>query len=180
MAGWRVGFLLGNARMVGAARRIKSFLDYGMFQAIQIAAIIALRDCKAEPGKICAMQQARRDVFVTGLRRAGWEVDVPRATMFVSGRIPRSRRHLGSLGFSRWLLENAHVAAAPFAGFVHGDNLDEESRGLAEEYVRFALIENEERLLQATRNIGRALQGKPLRVTKPKRRLSTTADNGMY
>jgi alanine-synthesizing transaminase len=143
MAGWRVGFCLGNAKMIAALARIKSYLDYGIFQPIQIAAIIALRECGEETAKICATYQKRRDVLVAGLQRAGWSVTPPRGTMFVWAPLPEQFRALGSLEFSKLLLEKALVAVSPGIGFGP----------LGEGYVRFALVENEHRIRQAVRGI---------------------------
>jgi alanine-synthesizing transaminase len=148
MAGWRVGFCLGNRRMIAALARIKSYLDYGVFQPIQIAAIIALRECEEDTRKICAVYQKRRDVLVTGLRRAGWHVEPPRGSMFVWARIPERFRSMGSLEFSKLLLEQALVAVSPGIGFGP----------LGEGHVRFALVENEHRIRQATRSIGQFLR----------------------
>src|SRR5215470_17398566 len=103
MAGWRVGFCLGNPKMIAALARIKSYLDYGVFQPIQIASIIALRECEEDTKKICAMYQRRRDVLVTGLKRAGWHVEPPRGSMFLWARIPEPFRSMGSLEFSKLL-----------------------------------------------------------------------------
>lgn len=143
MAGWRVGFCLGNAKMIAALARIKSYLDYGIFQPIQIAAIIALRECEEETRKICATYQKRRDVLVAGLNRAGWPVVPPRGTMFVWAAIPEAFRSMGSLEFSKLLLEKALVAVSPGIGFGP----------MGEGYVRFALVENEHRIRQAVRGI---------------------------
>ena len=143
MAGWRVGFCLGNARMIAALARIKSYLDYGVFQPIQIAAIIAIRECEEETRKICAVYQRRRDVLVAGLASAGWHVEKPRGTMFLWAPVPERFRELGSLEFSKLLLEKALVAVSPGVGFGP----------LGEGYVRFALIENDHRIKQATRAI---------------------------
>jgi len=148
MAGWRVGFCLGNSRMIAALARIKSYLDYGVFQPIQIASIIALRECEEDTRKICATYQKRRDVLVSGLRRAGWSVDPPRGSMFLWAQIPEKYRALGSLEFAKLLLEKAQVAVSPGIGFGP----------MGEGFVRFALIENEHRLRQATRSIGRFLR----------------------
>jgi alanine-synthesizing transaminase len=148
MAGWRVGFCLGNRRMIGALARIKSYLDYGVFQPIQIASIIALRECEEDTRKICATYQKRRDVLVTGLKRAGWPVEPPRGSMFVWAPLPERYRALGSLEFAKLLLEKAQVAVSPGIGFGP----------LGEGHVRFALIENEQRLRQATRSIGHFLK----------------------
>jgi len=148
MAGWRVGFCLGNAKMIAALARIKSYLDYGVFQPIQIASIIALRECEEDTRKICAVYQKRRDVLVTGLRRAGWPVEPPRGSMFLWAPIPERFRGIGSLEFSKLLLEKALVAVSPGIGFGP----------MGEGHVRFALIENEHRIKQATRAIGQFLK----------------------
>jgi alanine-synthesizing transaminase len=145
MAGWRVGFCLGNAKMIGALARIKSYLDYGVFQPIQIASIIALRECEADTHKICAVYQKRRDVLIDGLCRAGWPVQAPKGTMFVWAPLPEKYKHLGSLEFSKLLLEKALVAVSPGIGFGP----------LGEGFVRFALIENPHRTRQATSAIKR-------------------------
>jgi alanine-synthesizing transaminase len=147
MAGWRVGFCLGNAKLIAALARIKSYLDYGVFQPVQIASIIALRECQEEPARICAIYQKRRDALVKGLSRAGWEVEKPRGTMFAWAPLPERYRSLGSLEFSKLLLEKALVAVSPGIGFGP----------LGEGYVRFALVENEQRISQATRAIGQFL-----------------------
>jgi len=144
MAGWRVGFCLGNPKMIGALARIKSYLDYGVFQPIQIASIIALRECEEDTRKICATYQKRRDVLITGLKRAGWPVEPPRGSMFVWAPLPEKHRALGSLDFAKLLLEKARVAVSPGIGFGP----------MGEGHVRFALIENDQRLRQATRSIG--------------------------
>jgi alanine-synthesizing transaminase len=148
MAGWRVGFCLGNPKMIAALARIKSYLDYGVFQPIQIAAILALRECEDQTGKICAVYQKRRDVLVEGLSRAGWQVEPPRGTMFLWAQIPERFRPLGSLEFSKMLLEKALVAVSPGIGFGP----------LGEGHVRFALVENEHRTRQATRSIKQFLK----------------------
>ena len=144
MAGWRVGFCLGNSKMIAALARIKSYLDYGVFQPIQIASIIALRECEEDTRKICAMYQKRRDTLVTGLRRAGWPVTPPQGTMFLWAPLPERFRPMGSLEFSKLLLEKALVAVSPGIGFGP----------MGESHVRFALVENEQRIRQATRAIG--------------------------
>ena len=149
MAGWRVGFCLGNRKMIGALARIKSYLDYGVFQPIQIASIIALRECEEETKKICAMYQKRRDVLIDGLNRAGWHVPPPRGAMFVWAPLPEPYKELGSLEFSKLLMEKALVAVSPGVGFGP----------LGEGHVRFALIENPHRTRQATSAIKRLLQG---------------------
>ncbi len=147
MAGWRVGFCLGNPKMIAALARIKSYLDYGVFQPIQIASIIALRECEEDTKKICAVYQKRRDVLIHGLNRAGWPVAAPQGTMFVWAPLPERFRELGSLEFSKLLLEKALVAVSPGVGFGP----------LGEGYVRFALIENPHRTRQATTAIKRML-----------------------
>ncbi|HTQ55789.1 MAG TPA: aminotransferase class I/II-fold pyridoxal phosphate-dependent enzyme [Bryobacteraceae bacterium] len=149
MAGWRVGYCLGNARMIGALARIKSYLDYGVFQPIQIASIIALRECEEETRKICAIYQKRRDVLVSGLARAGWPVEKPRGSMFVWAPLPERYGAGGSLEFAKLLMKEALVAVSPGIGFGP----------LGEGYVRFALVENEHRIRQATRSIGKFLKG---------------------
>ena len=148
MAGWRVGFCLGNPKMIHALARIKSYLDYGVFQPIQIASIIALRECEEDTKKICAVYQKRRDVLIQGLNRAGWPVEPPKGTMFVWAPLPERHKHLGSLEFSKMLLEQALVAVSPGIGFGP----------LGEGHVRFALIENPHRTRQATAGIKRMLQ----------------------
>ncbi len=150
MAGWRVGYCLGNARMIAALARIKSYLDYGIFQPIQIAAIIGLRECEEDTKKICDLYQKRRDLVITGLNRAGWPVESPRGSMFVWARIPEQFGRMGSLEFSKLLLEKALVAVSPGIGFGP----------LGEGYVRFALIENEQRTRQALRGIRQFLKAK--------------------
>ena len=143
MAGWRVGFCLGNRKLIGALARIKSYLDYGIFQPIQIASIIALRECAKETKKICSTYQKRRDLLVTGLKRAGWPVEAPRGSMFVWAPIPEQHRALGSLEFAKLLMQKALVAVSPGIGFGP----------LGEGHVRFALVENDHRIKQATKSI---------------------------
>lgn len=148
MPGWRVGFAVGNAAMVHALARIKSYLDYGMFQPIQIAAIHALNGPQHWVDEIRARYEARRNVLVDGLNRLGWQVERPKATMFVWAPIPPPFAHLGSLEFAKFLLREAKVAVSPGIGFgEHGDG-----------FVRFALIENEHRIRQAVRGIRRAFE----------------------
>ncbi len=149
MAGWRIGFCLGNRKMIAALARIKSYLDYGAFQPVQIASIIALRECEEETKKICAVYQRRRDVLVAGLHRAGWMVEPPKATMFLWAKIPERYQQAGSLEFAKLMLEKALVAVSPGIGFGPG----------GEGHVRFALIENEHRTRQATRGIKKMLKG---------------------
>ena len=147
MPGWRVGFAVGNPRIIAALTRIKSYLDYGIFQPIQIASIIALngpQDCVEE---IVRTYASRRDALCEGLTRIGWKVDKPQGTMFVWARIPDQFRMMGSLEFSKFLLDKAKVAVSPGIGFgQYGD-----------EYVRFALVENEHRTRQAVHGIKRVL-----------------------
>ncbi|HME08310.1 MAG TPA: aminotransferase class I/II-fold pyridoxal phosphate-dependent enzyme [Bryobacteraceae bacterium] len=143
MAGWRVGFCLGNPRLIAALARIKSYLDYGIFQPIQIASIIALRECEEDTKKICETYAKRRDTLIEGLGRAGWHVQPPRGSMFVWAPIPEPFREAGSLEFSKLLLEQALVAVSPGVGFGP----------MGEGHVRFALIENQHRTRQATRAI---------------------------
>jgi len=150
MAGWRVGFCLGNPRMIAALARIKSYLDYGVFQPIQIASIIALRECEEDTKKICAVYQKRRDILIDGLRRAGWPVEPPKGAMFVWAPLPEQHRALGSLEFSKKLLEEALVAVSPGIGFGP----------MGEGFVRFALIENGHRTRQATTAIKKMMQSK--------------------
>ena len=151
MPGWRVGFMCGNPELVAALARIKGYLDYGMFTPIQIAAIAALegpQDCVRE---ICDMYEHRRNVLCDGLTQAGWAVERPKATMFVWARIPEPFRAMGSIEFSKLLLEKAKVAVSPGAGFgEYGDD-----------HVRFALIENEHRTRQAVRGIKKLLREGP-------------------
>src|SRR6516164_4203890 len=148
MAGWRVGFCLGNPKMVAALGRIKSYLDYGVFQPIQIASIIALRECEDDTKKICAMYQKRRDALIQGLNRAGWPVEPPKGSMFVWAPLPERFVPMGSLEFSKMLMEKALVAVSPGVGFGP----------LGEGHVRFAFVENDQRIKQATRAIGEFLK----------------------
>jgi alanine-synthesizing transaminase len=147
MPGWRVGFCVGNAEIVGALRRIKSYLDYGIFQPIQIASIIALNGPQDGVKQIVATYKARRDTLIKGLNRVGWRVKSPKATMFVWAKIPEPYLKMGSVEFSKMLIQKAKVAVSPGLGFgAYGD-----------EYVRFALIENEMRTNQAIRGIRKIL-----------------------
>src|SRR3990170_1538254 len=143
MAGWRVGFCVGNQEIVGALSKIKSYLDYGMFQPIQIASIIALRgpqDCVEE---IRETYESRRNALIKGLKRAGWNVPPPKATMFVWAEIPEPFKKMGSLEFCKLLITEGGVAVSPGIGFGEG----------GDNYVRFALVENEQRIRQATTGI---------------------------
>ncbi|MFC1856708.1 aminotransferase class I/II-fold pyridoxal phosphate-dependent enzyme [Thermodesulfobacteriota bacterium] len=159
MPGWRVGFCVGNEEIIGALRRIKSYLDYGIFQPIQIASIIALsgvdeqddkgdlRDRQECVKEVVETYKSRRDTLITGLQRIGWEIPPPKGTMFVWGKIPDQYIKMGSVEFSKFLINEAQVAVAPGLGFgEYGD-----------EYVRFALIENNMRINQAVRGIKKIL-----------------------
>ncbi len=143
MAGWRIGYMVGNRELVGALARIKSYHDYGTFTPIQVASIAALdgpQDCVSE---IVAQYQSRRDVLARGLHEAGWNVEIPKASMYIWAQIPEPYRAMGSLEFAKRVLSDAKVAVSPGIGFgEYGD-----------EYVRFALIENEQRTRQAVRGI---------------------------
>ena len=147
MPGWRVGFMVGNQKLVGALARLKSYFDYGTFTPIQVASIAALEGPQECVREICQTYQSRRDVLIEGLNRAGWKVASPKATMFVWAQIPEAYAALGSLEFSKLLLTEAKVAVSPGVGF--GDYGDK--------HVRFALIENEERTRQAIRGIKQML-----------------------
>ena len=148
MPGWRVGFVVGNEKIISALARLKSYFDYGIFQPIQIASIIALNGSPKHVKEIVSTYQKRRDQLVNGLNRAGWELEKPKATMFVWAQIPERFRKMGSLEFSKLLLDKAKVAVAPGIGFgEHGD-----------EFVRFALVENEHRINQAVRGIRNLLR----------------------
>jgi alanine-synthesizing transaminase len=157
MAGWRVGFCLGNPKLVAALTRIKSYLDYGMFQAIQIASVTALRDCSEAPAEIRDVYQVRRAWLVSALHQAGWLVDPPKATMFLWARIPGPFHEMGSLEFVRLLMKEAHVALSPGIGFGP----------MGEGYVRFSLIENEKRTREAARRIGEVLSNPNLAERAP-------------
>jgi len=147
MAGWRVGFCVGNRETIAALRRIKSYLDYGIFQPIQIASIIALKGPQECVREICDAYQSRRDTLISGLCRSGWNVESPKGTMFVWARIPERFIKMGSVEFSKMLIKKAKVAVSPGLGFgEYGD-----------EYVRFALIENNMRINQAVRGIKKVL-----------------------
>ena len=149
MAGWRIAFVVGNPEMVAALTRLKSYLDYGVFQPIQIAAIIALNECEEETKVFRDTYRARRDVLIEGLARAGWDVPSPKATMFVWAEIPEDHRAAGSLEFAKFLLQEGKVAVSPGVGFGRA----------GDRFVRFALVENEHRIRQATRGIRKALGG---------------------
>ncbi|MEJ2038148.1 MAG: aminotransferase class I/II-fold pyridoxal phosphate-dependent enzyme [Desulfosarcinaceae bacterium] len=147
MAGWRVGFCVGNAETIFALRRIKSYLDYGIFQPIQIAAIIALNGPQECVTEINETYRSRRDTLISGLSRAGWEIPSPKGTMFVWAPIPDKYQDMGSVEFSKFLIREAQVAVSPGLGFgEYGD-----------QFVRFALIENNMRINQAVRGIRKIL-----------------------
>jgi alanine-synthesizing transaminase len=148
MPGWRMGFTVGNPELIHALTRIKSYLDYGAFQPIQIASIIALNQDQTCVGEIVDTYKSRLDTLVGGLNRAGWPTETPQATMFLWARIPPQYSHLGSVDFSKLLIKEAKVAVSPGIGFgEYGDD-----------YVRFALVENEHRINQAIRGIRKFIQ----------------------
>ena len=147
MAGWRVAFMVGNPEVVGALAKLKSYLDYGTFQPIQIAATVTLNEATEHPKEVQAIYQTRRDALCDGLDRIGWEMPRPGGTMFAWAPIPEPYRHMGSVDFCKHLVTEAHVAASPGVGFGPG----------GEGFVRFALIENEQRIQQAIRGLKRAL-----------------------
>lgn len=148
MAGWRIGFCCGNSEMVRALATIKGYYDYGIFQPIQIAAIVAMRHCDAAIESLAAEYQIRRDVLCDGLERLGWEIERPKAGMFVWAKIPEPWASMGTIDFSMKLLDEAGVAVSPGRGF------GEDGEG----FLRLALVENEQRLRQAVREIGRCLK----------------------
>jgi alanine-synthesizing transaminase len=148
MAGWRVGFIVGNKRLVGALQKIKSWIDYGMYTPIQVASTVALNSSQECVEEIKDKYKKRMDVLAESFSNAGWEIKKPKATMFIWAKIPKEVEHLGSLEFSKRLLEEAKVAVSPGVGFgEYGEN-----------YVRIALIENEKRIRQAARNIKQFLK----------------------
>ena len=147
MPGWRLAFAVGNRDMIGALAKLKSYLDYGVFQPIQIAGIIALNECATVPKEIREIYRSRRDALCSGLTRVGWKIATPPATMFAWASIPERFAHMGSLEFAKYLLSEAKVAVSPGIGFgPDGDR-----------WVRFALVENEHRIRQAIRGIRSAL-----------------------
>jgi alanine-synthesizing transaminase len=147
MAGWRMGFLLGNTEVVAALAKLKSYLDYGTFQPIQIASIVAMNEAPDYPIEVNRLYTGRRDALIDGLARTGWEIERPRGTMFVWAPIPEPYEEMGSLDFAKMLVQEAKVAVSPGVGFGPG----------GEGFVRFALVENEQRIGQAVRGIRRAL-----------------------
>ena len=149
MPGWRVGFMVGNSKIISALKRVKSYLDYGIFQPIQIAGILALNGPQDCVGQIRERYMLRRDKLIEGLARSGWEIPKPKGTMFVWAEIPETFKKIGSLEFSKLLIERAKVAVSPGIGFgTYGEG-----------FVRFALVENEQRIMQAVRGIRKVLSG---------------------
>ncbi len=147
MAGWRVAFLVGRADVVAALAKLKSYLDYGTFQPIQIAATVTLNEAPDYPKVVQEIYQSRRDALCSGLNRIGWEVEPPRGSMFLWAPIPEPYREMGSIEFASYLVREANVATSPGVGFGPG----------GDGHVRFAMIENEQRTSQAMRNLRRAL-----------------------
>jgi alanine-synthesizing transaminase len=147
MAGWRMAYLVGNAAVVQALAKLKSYLDYGVFQPIQIAATVTLNEDPEQPERVQRIYQSRRDALCSGLNRIGWEVVPPQGTMFVWAPIPEPYREMGSVEFASFLVKEAKVATSPGVGFGPG----------GDGHVRFALIENEQRIQQGVRNLRRAL-----------------------
>ena len=147
MAGWRVAFMVGNPQVVAALAKLKSYLDYGTFQPIQIAATVTLNEAPGYPKEVCDIYQSRRDALCLGLNRMGWDVEPPQGTMFVWAKIPEPYREMGSVEFASWLVRDARVAVSPGVGFGPG----------GEGHVRFALIENEQRTAQAIRQLRQSL-----------------------
>ena len=147
MAGWRVGFMVGNAEIVAALTKLKSYLDYGTFQPVQIAAIVAMNEAPDYPDQLLEIYQSRRDTLIEGLNRIGWEVAAPRGSMFIWAPIPEPYHDMGSLDFARLLINDCNVATSPGVGFGEG----------GDDHVRFALIENELRTHQAIRNLKHGL-----------------------
>ncbi len=147
MAGWRLAFMVGNSEVVGALTKLKGYLDYGTFQPIQIAAIVAMNEASDYPKEVNETYRARRDALCDGLNRIGWHVTKPKGTMFVWAPVPEPYREMGSLEFSSYLVSDAEVATSPGVGFGPG----------GDSHVRFALIENEKRIGQAVRNLRRSL-----------------------
>lgn len=148
MPGWRVGFMVGNPKIVSALKRIKSYMDYGIFQPIQIASILALNGPQECVHEIRDIYSSRRDRLIEGLSRSGWKIPKPKATMFVWAQIPDQYKELGSLEFSKLLIEKAKVAVSPGIGFGN----------YGEDYLRLAMVENEQRIMQAVRGIRRMLK----------------------
>lgn len=147
MAGWRVAFLVGREDVVGALAKLKSYLDYGTFQPIQIAATVTLNEATDFPAEVSQVYESRRNALVDGLNRIGWEIEKPGGTMFVWARIPEPYRHMGSIEFATHVIEQCDVAVSPGVGFGAG----------GDDHVRFALIENEHRIGQAVRGLKKGL-----------------------
>jgi alanine-synthesizing transaminase len=147
MAGWRVAFMLGNREVVAALAKLKSYLDYGTFQPIQIAATVTMNEAPEHPKLVNDIYQSRRDALVDGLNRIGWPVESPKGTMFLWAPIPEPYLEMGSIEFASFLVKEAKVATSPGIGFGPG----------GEGHVRFALIENEHRTHQAMRNLRKTL-----------------------
>jgi alanine-synthesizing transaminase len=147
MAGWRMGFVVGNAEVVAALAKLKSYLDYGTFQPIQIAATVAMNEAPDFPIEVNAIYRRRRDALCDGLGRIGWHVERPKGTMFVWAPIPEPYSEMTSLEFATMLVQEARVAVSPGSGFGPG----------GEGFVRFALVENEQRITQAVRGLRKAL-----------------------
>ena len=147
MAGWRSAFMVGNPEIVAALTKLKSYLDYGTFQPIQIASIVAMNEVPDYPAEICSIYESRRNVLCDGLNRIGWDLVPPKGTMFVWAPIPEPYKEMGVLDFSKYLVQEADVATSPGVGFGPG----------GDGHVRFALIENEQRINQALRNLKKAL-----------------------
>jgi alanine-synthesizing transaminase len=148
MPGWRIGFAVGNAEMLAALAKLKSYFDYGTFQPIQIAAIIALNEDQNCVREIVEEYRKRRDTLINGLKRVGWEIEKPKGTMFVWAEIPKSFKEMGSIEFTKLLLREGRVAISPGVGFGE----------YGEGFVRFALVENEARIKQAVKGIGQVLK----------------------
>ena len=148
MAGWRVAFCVGNSEVVGALAKLKSYLDYGTFQPIQIAATVVMNEESEYPLEVNEIYQSRRDSLIRGLDRIGWQVEPPKGTMFVWAPIPEPYREMGSVSFCQHLVESSNVALSPGVGFGPG----------GEGYVRFALVENEHRIRQAITQLGNGLE----------------------
>lgn len=147
MAGWRVGFLLGNPEIIAALNKLKSYLDYGTFQPIQIAATVVMDELPDYPKYACEIYQDRRDKLVDGLNRIGWEIEKPKATMFVWAKIPEVYSEMSSVEFAKYCVTECNVAVSPGSGFGPG----------GDEFVRFALVENDQRTAQAIRNLKKGL-----------------------
>jgi alanine-synthesizing transaminase len=147
MAGWRIGYCVGNSRLIGGLAKIKGYYDYGIFSPVQIAGIVALRDCDSDVHKQVATYEKRRDILCKGLQRMGWEIDRPKAGMFVWAKIPEPFDKMGSMDFVLYIAKHANVTMSPGIGF------GEEGEG----YVRIALVENQHRIRQALKQMRRAL-----------------------